>query len=335
MTNSNDNESLKSIINEYSTESSGTELTTKKMDQKCAPTVDFNAGSCIPLDILICIAEDYNKNNKNKQIELDKEVEMLYPKKYKKYLVEVLTEKLADRCDNQRCWLTLDYAKNVIKNHNQKLTEKYYRPIGPQGQFTWLNTININQVMGQYQEKYPNFMFLGAVPIDFYEIIDFFQDLTVDTLLENGKQKIGIIYNLDKHNQPGSHWVAGFIDLEEPAIYYYDSYATRPNKYIREFYAIMSDDIKKTIGKTPKLDYNKTRHQYGDSECGMFSLYFILLMLKGKTLNDVAKTMPDDNGINKLRNELFIVEEDTKPIRDNGKTKNKTNKKQTKNKQKK
>ena len=32
--------------------------------------------------------------------------------------------------------------------------------------------------------------------------------------IEKGKNKIGIIFNLDKHYQSGSHWVSLFIDIE-------------------------------------------------------------------------------------------------------------------------
>ena len=32
---------------------------------------------------------------------------------------------------------------------------------------------------------------------------------------KQGINKIGVIFNLDKHTQPGSHWVALFIDGEK------------------------------------------------------------------------------------------------------------------------
>ena len=35
--------------------------------------------------------------------------------------------------------------------------------------------------------------------------------------------QIGIVFNLDKHDQEGSHWVSMFIDLKRDGIYYFDS----------------------------------------------------------------------------------------------------------------
>ena len=39
--------------------------------------------------------------------------------------------------------------------------------------------------------------------------------------------KIGVIFNLDKHDQSGSHWVAMFIDLENKFFFYFDSFILR------------------------------------------------------------------------------------------------------------
>ena len=50
------------------------------------------------------------------------------------------------------------------------LENKVFRPEGPQGRFEWLSTLDINKVLYQYEEKYPDFKFLGAVPLDFIEL---------------------------------------------------------------------------------------------------------------------------------------------------------------------
>ena len=37
------------------------------------------------------------------------------------------------------------------------------------------------------------------------------------------KTRLGIVYNLDTHNKPGSHWVSVSSNFLEPSIYYFDS----------------------------------------------------------------------------------------------------------------
>lgn len=296
------------IINEFSESSNGLGLTSKKNDQKCAPIYKFESGSCLPLDILVLIAKEYNKNNANDPIILDRSIETMYPRKYKKYLIKIFSEKFAKECDNQRCWLTLDLLKDVENKFKMKLANKIFRPIGPQGKFDWLNTLNINQVMAQYEDKYKDFMFLGAVPMDFYEInINDIQNLDYKDLMSKNKTKLGIIFNLDDHDQPGSHWIAAFFNLREGALYFYDSYGSRPGKRVRQFFDIIKKFVENNNSKPAIVDYNKYRHQYKDSECGMFSLYFIIVMLEGKSFEEFCKSKPTDEQVNELRNNYFII----------------------------
>lgn len=291
-------------------DSDGEKLTMSKMDKKCAPSYGFSSGSCIPLDILVAIAKEYNNNSKsdNDKIELDNKMELLHPKKYKKYLVSVFSEKFSNKCKDQRCWLTMDFLNNIGDKFKQNIEGQIYRPIGPQGKFEWLNTININQVMEQYTAKYKDFVFLGAVPMDFYEInVNGIRDIKWEDVINKGVKRVGIVYNLDNHNQPGSHWVAGYIDFDNCCLYYYDSYATKPGKRVREFYAIIDKAIKKKLDRDAKIEHNTHRHQYKDSECGMFSLHFIISMLEGGTFEGVCGGNLNDDLVNKLRDEYFIL----------------------------
>lgn len=285
----------------------GLSLIKSNTDTKCAPALTFKDGSCIPLDILIKIAKEYNEMNDDK-INLDKSMEVLHPKRYKRYLVSMFNEKLP-KCNNQLCWL--DQISDIEAKYGNKLANRIFRPIGPQGKFDWLNTININQVMDQYSDKYNDFLFLGAVPMDFYEInLNKIKELNYNDLVRDGIKKIGIIFNLDNHNQPGSHWVAGLVNFDNGHIYYYDSYGTRPGKRVREFYYIISKFIERDLKIKPMIDYNKKRHQYKDSECGMFSLYFIIQILGGRSFKEICNSKINDDSVNALRNKLFIIEEE-------------------------
>ena len=99
----------------------------------------------------------------------------------------------------------------------------------------WLDTFNILDVMEQYELTYPDFKFFGPVPIDF-DLKDKFNKCVVSELcaidlsrLNNqGVKKIGVIFNLDKHNEPGSHWIGMYMDLTKNLIGYWDSYGYKP-----------------------------------------------------------------------------------------------------------
>ena len=123
--------------------------------------------------------------------------------------------------------------------------------------------------------------------------------------IQNGINKIGVIFNIDPHYKEGSHWVAMFIDVRKEGIYYFDSYGERIPHKINKF---GKDVIQQ--GKRLKLNFefikNKKRHQYKESECGMYSLFIIIQMIKGKqSFEDLANTHITDERMLRLRKEYF------------------------------
>lgn len=279
-----------------------------ELDKKCAPGVSFEAGSCITLQLLIEMANAYNKEAKGEDlIKTYPKLDTLNPKKYKKYLLSEFNKKMGDKCESQKCWSEqkfVDQMKIAAKEELQKYT---FRPDGPQGKFEWLNTLNINDVMAQSEKKYSDFKFLGTVPIDFDKFERFgFRNLNYTKLLEEGKHKIGAVFNLDKHNEPGSHWVAMYADIKKAEVLFFDSYGTRPDKRIRTFMRRVSNYCTSGLGnKNVMVDYNKIRHQYGNSECGVYSINFIKRMLKGDTFEEVCNSKIPDEKVNKCRKVYF------------------------------
>jgi hypothetical protein len=174
----------------------------------------------------------------------------------------------------------------------------------------WLNSNDITYVMEQYEEAFPKFEFMGPYPIDFaapdpYKkdgtcLINEMCELRVASALEEGTESIGIVYNLDPHYKGGSHWVAVYIDLKNHKTYYFDSYAIQPPKQIATFMKWLT-----TQDKEMKLFYNGNRFQKQNSECGMYSMYFILRMLAGDEFQSFSRTKPPDSFMLDLRDWIF------------------------------
>ena len=53
------------------------------------------------------------------------------------------------------------------------------------------------------------------------------------------------------------------------------------------------------------LGFNARRFQYGDSECGMFSMYFLICMIHGISFKNFCKDSINDNFMLELRKILF------------------------------
>lgn len=151
----------------------------------------------------------------------------------------------------------------------------------------WLSSVDIEQVERQYAKLFPTYAFLGCIPIDFDLrsktgkcLVNMLCSLDIRALAREGKTQIGIVFNTDVHTGPGQHWVALFCDIRPthspPRITYFDSYSEPPEREIRVLMKRWSEQWAGAgVHSEPmSLTYNTTRHQYKDSECGMYCLYF-------------------------------------------------------------
>jgi len=275
-----------------------------KSDQKCSPHLSFENGSCISLNILVKMADAYNtysdQEKLNNNIKLDDKMDTLYPDEYKRYLLFEFGKRFKG---SQHNWIKHKCIEFMSENDKDNLTNHVFRPEGPQGKFDWLSTFDINYTLAQYENKYQDFTFLGAVPIDFADLDHLpFKKLNFDELYNVGKKRIGVVFNLDEHYKGGSHWVSLFFDIEKGQIYFSDSYGIKPEKRIIDFIGKIENYIvnNKKINN-PDVRYNRTPHQKGNSECGMYSINFILRLLKGKTFDHVTRKRLTDEKVNKCR----------------------------------
>jgi hypothetical protein len=277
------------------------------LDRKCAPGILFESGSCIKLHILIEMATAYNNSVPEGKIKLYSDIETLNPKKYKKYLLKEIKNKTGDKCTSQFCWTQQKFIDQMNISVQLELKKFTFRPNGPQGKFEWLNTFNIDDSMSQTEAIHKDFKYLGTVPMDFNDFTRYgIKDINYSKLVDEGKTKIGVVFNLDDHDQPGSHWVSMYSDLIKGGVYYFDSYGLRPEKRVRNLMRKISGFCKNDLKiKNVVATHNKIRHQYKNSECGVYSMNFIKRMLRGDDFQQICKSKTSDEKINKCRNVYF------------------------------
>ncbi len=180
----------------------------------------------------------------------------------------------------------------------------------------WLSSDDIDHVESQYMKLFSKYHYLGTFPIDFDAksetgkcLVSSLCSLDLRQLYSKGYTQIGVVFNTDVSTGPGEHWVAIFCDIgpefEHPRFTYFDSYAQKPEKEIQRLMKRWREQWMSTnIHKTPMvLSYNKTRHQYEDSECGMYCLYFHFSCLLGIPME---QRIPDPV-VRGLRGMLFRV----------------------------
>jgi hypothetical protein len=209
-------------------------------------------------------------------------------------------------------------ALPIDEGKKKQLLDTYLRPPQPEAWKSdpdkWLDSNDIESVMKQYEDAFPDFEFMGPYPIDFAApdpyitrvgggkkcLINEVCELRVQEALKNGTKYIGIIYNLDPHFKSGSHWVASFLDIPKHRAYYFDSYGMYPPKQIATFMKWLT-----TQDPRIKLQYNGRRFQHSNTECGMYSLYFVIRMLAGDNFRAFTRQSPPDSEMLKLRHWIF------------------------------
>tara|TARA_Y100000389_G_scaffold17772_2_gene15519 strand:- start:16892 stop:17782 length:891 start_codon:yes stop_codon:yes gene_type:complete len=215
-------------------------------------------------------------------------------------------------CNNDVCIL-----KNVLPKKDLKKMLSFYAPIAnwkrdPQ---KWLNTTDIENVLKQYEEVFPSYYFLGVCPIDWESRVEEEHEcickklceLSLENEQQKGYTKIASVFNLDEHDEPGSHWVATYIDIPSQKMYYFDSEGLRCPTRIKKIY----HNLKK-YEENSKLKFYSNYgvvHQKSNHECGMYCIYFILHMIQNNDFGhftDVNAIISDEE-MGKLRDKYFNV----------------------------
>ena len=261
---------------------------------KCSANTSDLGFTCYSKESLEKIKKIWNKRHPDNKIEFNNSKEIWLD----------LRNKFKKSCNREMCWLRTQIIKNDI---DRTLLENTFAPIQPESWKSnpreWLDSDNITDVMKQYEKKYPYFDFIGPTPIDYDTILEdnecVWNDMckfNLNQCIDRGIKKIGIIFNLDKHDKGGSHWVCLFIDIPKEEIYFFDSYGFRIHPGVNKFSKMV---IKQSVNSPYTNKFvrysNSIEHQtVTDSECGIYCLYIIIELLKGADFQKlVSKRIPD------------------------------------------
>ena len=288
----------------------------------CSPKhedIYHNDKTCFTKMNLIIIANHLNNvrdfNDKIKKINTKIKKKELYQK------IKQTIHMLYNQDIHESQWTSLNFLQKVKSDARAEL-KKVFRPHKPQSWYsndkTWLNTYDILNVMTQYENKYSSFKFLGVSPINYdYQIsnnqcvANALCSLNVNRLLQLNYSQIGVIFNLDRHDEPGSHWVcfyAGLVPyLKNFGCYYIDSNAIKAPQEVEKLAYIIKEQIdqhykKNKLKKQFAFHQNTKQFQFKNSECGMFSMFFLIQFLKKCAYKDIIDINIDDDRVHKFRN---------------------------------
>ena len=94
-------------------------------------------------------------------------------------------------------------------------------------------------------------------------------------------------------------------ELLKGRLYYFDSYGYKPPNQVQILIDRLIEQGKKNNIEM-EFKQNTNRHQYKESECGMYSIKFIEQMLEGCPFDTFCKSKLTDDYIHSFRNKYFI-----------------------------
>jgi hypothetical protein len=277
----------------------------KKINCSPKPKGELNHFTCYTNKDLIYLRDHWNARHPDSKINSNS------PKE----IHNKLTEYLKDICNNEACWL----KQKTIFGHLESELSDSFAPESPdewkKNPNEWLSSTDIIKVMKQYEKAYKCFDFIGPTPINFNTrklygecVWEELCNFNLEKLIKKGITKIGVIFNTDPDYKPGQHWISMFINIKKKTIFFFDSTGDPAPKEVKEL-------IKKIIeqgNNLPKpikfkVDSNEgVEHQYGNTECGIYSIFFIVHMLEDKLTEHYLKThILKDEYIEKFRHIYF------------------------------
>ena len=232
-----------------------------------------------------------------------------------KEIHHLISEYLKGVCNKESCWIKQKAEFGPIESDMADSFAPESPPEWKKNPNEWLSSIDIINVMKQYEKAYNCFDFIGPSPIDFDTrklygecVWDELCNFSLKEQIKNGKTKIGIIFNTDPHNKPGQHWISMFINIKKKKIFFFDSTGDKPSKEIR---VLIKRIQEQGLNLNPKIKFKSDsnegiEHQYGNTECGIYSLFFIVHMLEDKMTEHYLKThILKDEYMNKFRHIYF------------------------------
>lgn len=273
-------------------------------------------GRCLPDAAIMSIAQLWNRTHRQESPVDVTTVE---------HAIQGLSTKLGSNVDG---WIDAPFLHEAPK-HRTALVRKYFKPKTPTSWRAnpreWLSTVDIDNVMKQYEASSPEFKFLGVFPRNFTEVLKGSEACIAGTHVcdlqphlgpaqaPRTPKCMGIVFNLDRHNQSGSHWVACFISIDtDPGAkmfgaYYYDSVARPPPMEVAKWMVSVKVKVDaQSPHRVFELKYNKTRRQFQNTECGIFVIHFLTRAMKNNaTFDSLCRDTGYDDDMLALRKTFF------------------------------
>jgi hypothetical protein len=216
-------------------------------------------------------------------------------------------------CDTEACVVTHPEFKRfaaeeagVSRDEVEAEAKAAFKPVGPRNSTALLTNFHIDAVLAQWATAHPGFHPYPFAMSDFEEMGHPLAGLK-DIGAGGSTSCAGCVMNTDVSSGRGKHWVALFLDFRASpwTVEYFNSAGNPPPPHIA---AWMERAAAKLAKKKPcePVHVTRVRHQRGNTECGLYSLFYIYSRLTktGWRRFEDGGDIPDD-AMTEFRERVF------------------------------
>lgn len=202
-------------------------------------------------------------------------------------IIEIAKEALG--CNSESCIIEKNAFRDFIGHANAQKIRQRFKEAGPANTNKWLNNSNIDNTIAQWKQMFPGFL---HVP---FQMSDFDKENTelneIDLAYEfttNNYNCMGVVLNTDISSGSGIHWFCIFVDARNKdtkkhiTIEVFDSAGNIPPSSVIRWVAKQRLALANAFNGIKVEDLVVTRQnklQFSNSECGVFSLWYIFCRL--------------------------------------------------------
>ncbi len=222
-------------------------------------------------------------------------------------VINTMKEQL--NCNSESCLLKkpefIEFAKlSNIKN----LLDEFFKPQGPATHFGLLSNFNIDDVLDQFEERFPGFLHIPFQMRDFEKVGSELATIDLAQKFRESKTSFGVVLNTDYSTGGGIHWYCIFGEKKNGKIIleYFNSSGREPLAETQAWLQKTKHYLAKEL-KIPVDIYYSTgiRFQSDEHSCGVYCLMYIWLRLEGVPSNWFKSETFNDQFMHKARKALF------------------------------
>ncbi len=215
------------------------------------------------------------------------------------------TAKKLTNCESESCVIaSKDFINMFGKNKSNEIKREIFKPWGPKDS-TWLSNVNIDEVLDQWTGIYPGY---NHIP---FKMNDTLKKVKMHNIVKNGMHCFSIAINTDRSSGPGIHWFCVYGDFNNDSapktLEYFNSSGSKPSREVHEWLHKIKHDTEKNLGDDTKIILvHKNDLQKGESECGLFVLWYIYNRLNGTPYREFFESeSADDDMMFEFRKHIF------------------------------